>query len=74
MRRGSAAAVSKEVEDLRQRLEHWRSTHKRRGRLPEALWVILGRNSIALPGMYVAGFSFCTREGGMSRESPRVAR
>jgi len=30
MRRGSAAAVSKEVEDLRQRLEHWRSTHKRR--------------------------------------------
>src|SRR5260370_15972477 len=38
MRRGSAAAVSKEVEDLRQRLEHWRSTHKRRGRLPEALW------------------------------------
>ncbi len=39
MRRGSAAAVLKEVEDLRQRLEHWRSTHKRRGRLPEALWV-----------------------------------
>jgi hypothetical protein len=39
MRRGSAAAVPKEVEDLQQRLEHWRSTHKRRGRLPEALWV-----------------------------------
>ena len=39
MRRGSAAAVPMEVEDLQQRLEHWRSTHKRRGRLPEALWV-----------------------------------
>ena len=39
MRRGSTAAVPREVEDLQQRLEHWRSTHKRRGRLPEALWV-----------------------------------
>src|SRR5260370_32813371 len=39
MRHGSSAAVPKEVEDLQQRLEHWRSTHKRRGRLPEALWV-----------------------------------
>jgi hypothetical protein len=38
MRRGRTAAVPKTIEELRQRLEHWRSTHKRRGRIPEALW------------------------------------
>jgi hypothetical protein len=38
MRRGRAAAVPKAIEELRQRLEHWRSTHKRRGRIPDALW------------------------------------
>jgi hypothetical protein len=30
--------VPKKVEDLRQRLEQWRRTHKRRGRIPETLW------------------------------------
>ena len=36
--RQKAFVIPNEIEDLRQRLEHWRSTHKRRGRLPEALW------------------------------------
>jgi hypothetical protein len=36
--RQSAAVVPNKIEDLRQRLEHWRSTHKRRGRIPETLW------------------------------------
>jgi hypothetical protein len=33
-----SARVVPEVEELRQRLEQWRSTHKRRGRIPESLW------------------------------------
>jgi hypothetical protein len=37
--RQKAFVIPNEIEDLRQRLEHWRSTHKRRGRIPEALWV-----------------------------------
>ena len=36
--RQKAVVIPNEIEDLRQRLEHWRSTHKRRGRIPEALW------------------------------------
>jgi hypothetical protein len=36
--RQKAFVIPNEIEDLRQRLEHWRSTHKRRGRIPEALW------------------------------------
>lgn len=35
---GETATVPNKIEDLRQRLEQWRSTHKRRGHLPEALW------------------------------------
>jgi len=36
--RQKAAVIPNEIEDLRQRLEGWRSTHKRRGHIPEALW------------------------------------
>ena len=38
MKRRAGAVISKKMEDLRQRLEHWRSTHRRRGRIPAALW------------------------------------
>jgi hypothetical protein len=34
----SARVVPEQVEDLRRRLEQWRSTHKRRGRIPGSLW------------------------------------
>jgi len=34
----SAGLVAKKMEDLGRRLGQWRSTHKRRGQIPEALW------------------------------------
>lgn len=34
----SARVVPEKVEDLRHRLEQWRSTHKRRGHIPKSLW------------------------------------
>ena len=34
----SAGLVPKKMEDLGRRLGQWRSTHKRRGQIPEALW------------------------------------
>ena len=34
----TSGVVPTKLEDLRQRLEQWRSTHKRRGRIPETLW------------------------------------
>jgi hypothetical protein len=34
----TSGVVPTNLEDLRRRLEQWRSTHKRRGRIPETLW------------------------------------
>jgi len=33
-----AWVVPKKMDELRQRLEQWRSTHRQRGRIPESLW------------------------------------